>query len=335
MSGLQSLLRTRISSKGGPLHISDQGVIQGPIERFFTMNILGVIVGLSTAASWSACALFFTSASKRIGVMSMNHYRTLFGTILLFIANFTITGSILPHATSSQAYILIASGVIGVVVCDYFLFSSYIDIGPRLGLLIFNANPFITAVMAYALLGEKLSGMAWVGMTVTIAGTVWVLWEENSKGGITTSRHHIRGVFFAILAAAFHAVGYTIAKKVLVGPEAVDALGATLIRVSAALVSFWAIGLAFGKTRKVISDFKNRPAMLSVFGGAITGPFIGIWLSLWALKLLPAGIAATLICTMPVMILPLVIIFNKEKVSWRAAIGAAIAVAGVAILFNA
>jgi drug/metabolite transporter (DMT)-like permease len=299
------------------------------------MSALGVIVGLSTAASWSACALFFTSASKRVGVMSMNHYRTLFGTILLLIAVFAVTGSPIPKASPTQTYLLIASGIIGVVIGDYFLFHSYVDIGPRLGLLIFNINPFLTAIVARTFLGEKLSGMAWIGIFVTVAGTLWVLWEENGSGGITRSRHHVRGVVFAALAALRQAFGYTIAKPALTGVGSMDALPATLIRVGAAVVGFWALGLLTGRTRKVLSDFKNKHAMLQVFGGAVTGPFIGIWLSLLALKLLPTGIAATLICTMPVMILPFVIIFYKEKVSWRAAIGAAIAVAGVAILFNA
>ena len=299
------------------------------------MSVLGVIIGLSTAVSWSACSLFFTSAARRVGVLSMNHYRTLFGTILLLSAYATLHGRIFPDVTSYQATILVVSGVIGVVICDYLIFHSYIDIGPRLGLLIFNTNPFFTALFAYAILGERLSGTAWLGMTVTIAGTVWVLWEENSKGGITRSRHHVRGVIFALLGAVFHAIGYTIVKKVFVGPDAVDALGATLVRVSAAMVCFWAIGLTLGKTKKIVADFKNAPAMLKVFGGSITGPFLGIWLSMWALQLLPAGIAATLISTMPVMILPMVMVVHKERVSWRAALGAAIAVAGVAILFNA
>lgn len=299
------------------------------------MSILGVIVGLSTAVSWSTCALFFTAASKRVGVMSMNHYRTLFGALLLLAAHAAVFGSLLPQAGGTQAGLLTISGLVGVVLGDYFLFNSYVDIGPRLGLLIFNVNPFMTALLGRAFLGERLSATGWFGMVITVGGTLWVLWEEKGNGTITRSRHHARGIAFAVLAALCQAIGFIIAKPAITGDGAIDPLPATLIRVAAAVVGFWAIGFMSGKIPRILADFKNTKAMLQTLGGAVTGPFIGIWLSLVALKLLPAGIAATLISTMPVVILPMVILVNKEKVSWRAAVGAAIAVAGVAILFNA
>ncbi|MBN1282852.1 MAG: DMT family transporter [Proteobacteria bacterium] len=299
------------------------------------MSLLGVIVGLSTAISWSGCALFFTAASKRVGVMSMNHYRTLFGTLLIAAAHAILFGSLVPDATRSQAGTLVASGLVGVVLGDIFLFNSYVDIGPRLGLLIFNINPFVTAFLARGFLGERLSERAWLGMTVTIAGTLWVLWEEKGQGRISRSRHHVRGLAFAALAACCQAVGFVIAKPAITGVGAIDPLSATFIRVSAALVGFFAIGMATGQTAKVIADFRHKKAMLQTLGGAVAGPFIGIWLSLTALKLLPAGVAATLIATMPVVILPMVMVVHKERVSWKATVGAVVAVLGVAILFNA
>ena len=49
------------------------------------MNPVGIAAALATAVSWAACAMFFTSASRRIGSFSMNNWRVLFGTALLFI----------------------------------------------------------------------------------------------------------------------------------------------------------------------------------------------------------------------------------------------------------
>lgn len=297
------------------------------------MNPVGIAAALATAVSWAACAMFFTSASRRIGSFSMNNWRVLFGTALLFFIHAAATGRALPEATSNQWSILLISGAVGVFVGDLFLFQSYLDIGPRLGLLIFNANPLFTATIAWPLLGERLGPVAWLGMAVTVGGTLWVLSEENPDGG-GRPRYHTRGIIFALLAALCQSIGYVIAKPAITGEGGLDPLAASLIRVGAAVILFWGTALLRGQMPRVARDFKNRAAMLLLLGGAVTGPVVGIWLSLTALKLIPAGIAATLMATMPVVILPFVVLFYRERVSWRAAVGAAVAIAGVAILVN-
>lgn len=298
------------------------------------MNPVGIAAALATAFSWAACAMFFTSASRRIGSFSMNNWRVLFGAALLFAIHACLSGELFPSATARQWTLLLASGMVGVFVGDLFLFQSYLDIGPRQGLLIFNANPFFTAMIAWPVLGERLGALAWLGMAVTVGGTLWVLSEENPEGG-GRPLHHGRGIAFALLAALCQSIGFVIAKPAITGADGLDPLAASLIRVGAAVGGFWIASLVRGELPRVIGDFRNRAAMLYLLGGAITGPVVGIWLSLTALKLIPAGIAATLMATMPVVILPFVIFFYGERVSWRAAVGAAVAIAGVAILVNA
>jgi drug/metabolite transporter (DMT)-like permease len=63
------------------------------------------------------------------------------------------------------------------------------------------------------------------------------------------------------------------------------------------------------------------------------GPFAGVSLSLIAVQLTETGVAATIMSTTPVLIIPVVILTGQERVSARAAIGAIIAVAGVAMLW--
>jgi drug/metabolite transporter (DMT)-like permease len=51
-----------------------------------------------------------------------------------------------------------------------------------------------------------------------------------------------------------------------------------------------------------------------------------------SLALCSSGVAITLINTAPVMFLPFAVFLYKEKISPRAAIGAVVSVAGVALL---
>jgi drug/metabolite transporter (DMT)-like permease len=68
--------------------------------------------------------------------------------------------------------------------------------------------------------------------------------------------------------------------------------------------------------------------------GALVGPAVGVWLSMISIKHAPIGIASTLMALMPVTILPMTAIIHKERITYRAALGAVVACLGAAILFN-
>jgi drug/metabolite transporter (DMT)-like permease len=69
-------------------------------------------------------------------------------------------------------------------------------------------------------------------------------------------------------------------------------------------------------------------------GGAICGPFLGIWLSLVSVKLIETGVAATLMGTAPIWVIPWVWILYGEKTSLRGLLGTIIAIGGIALLFQ-
>ena len=62
------------------------------------------------------------------------------------------------------------------------------------------------------------------------------------------------------------------------------------------------------------------------------GPVLGVWMSLVAVRALDAGVASTLMGLSPVLVLPIARIVDRERIGWRAAIGAAVAVGGVILL---
>ena len=64
-----------------------------------------------------------------------------------------------------------------------------------------------------------------------------------------------------------------------------------------------------------------------------TGTYLGIWLQQVSLKFTEAGIAQTLFSTSPIFVLPMVVLLG-ERISFRAALGAFIALAGVGLLFG-
>ena len=89
-----------------------------------------------------------------------------------------------------------------------------------------------------------------------------------------------------------------------------------------------------GRFTKPLEIFsKDRKAFRFTILGSLLGPYLGVTFSLIAISLTGVAIVATIIALVPIIMLPMVWIFFREKLSWRAVIGACVAVAGVGILF--
>ncbi|MFW5653449.1 MAG: EamA family transporter [Planctomycetota bacterium] len=72
--------------------------------------------------------------------------------------------------------------------------------------------------------------------------------------------------------------------------------------------------------------------MFTLFG-TVTGPYLGMWMSLVAFDNAPLGIAQTLLSLTPIFILPVSVLVHREKLTPRAVLGAVIAVIGLSLFF--
>ena len=67
--------------------------------------------------------------------------------------------------------------------------------------------------------------------------------------------------------------------------------------------------------------------LLLTIVGALLGPFLGVVGSIVSIQHTSVGIAATLMATTPILMLPLLRSILKERIKWRAYVGAFVAVA--------
>ncbi len=299
------------------------------------MIYAGELAALLTAFLWSFTTLFFTSAGRLIGSLWVNRIRIPMAMILLGTLYFITSGHLWPSGVSPESFLyLAASGVIGLTLGDSFLFKALVIMGPRRTLVVFATWPIFASIAAWITLGETLGIVALTGIVLTIAGVIWVTAErqyETNKVKYAESGSNRLGIGLAILAAAGQAIGLVLAKAGM-GND-ISPLPATLIRMVAAAVAVWILAFFKKDIKNIATVFKNRKALALTLGGAVCGPFLGVWMSLTAVKYTATGIASAIMSTVPILVIPLVIIFYKEKVTLRAIIGAVIAVAGVIILF--
>ena len=132
-------------------------------------------------------------------------------------------------------------------------------------------------------------------------------------------------------SALGNALGLVISKRGLVGDF--PSLSAALIRMVVAAGVIWLLTLAQGQVGATWPALRDKKVRLFIAGGALTGPFIGVWLSMVAVQRTHVGIASTLMALSPIIIIPLVHWVFHEKITPRAVADTVIALAGATIIF--
>jgi drug/metabolite transporter (DMT)-like permease len=294
------------------------------------MPFIGEFSALLTAVLWSFTSIAFSHAAEKIGSIQLNMNRLLLAALFLLLT--IIVFNISYHLSSNQVINLSVSGIIGLVIGDSFLFKAFRQIGARLSMLLMAFAPGLSAIMGYFFLAESISFLGVMGMIVTLLGIILVVSERN-KSTETKYKMSAIGFFNGFLAAAGQAGGLIFAKLAFDQGD-INGFVATFIRIISSVIIFLPALLIFRMYRNPIKTYKkNSKALLSTLGGTVFGPYLGITFSMIAVANTNVGIAATLMSTMPVLMLPLVKYIYKDKLSWRAVMGAFLTVAGVAILF--
>jgi drug/metabolite transporter (DMT)-like permease len=301
------------------------------------VHYTGEIAALLTAVFWTVTSLAFESAGKKVGSLAVNLIRLIFAFVFLSLFQKFTRGMFFPSDASPVQWIWLSlSGFIGFVIGDLFLFQAYVVIGARISQLIMSLTPPITAFISWMVLGEVLTPMNWLGMMITMAGISMVVLKREKQGENgngrkrLTTAYSFQGILLAVGGALGQAAGLVLSKK---GMGSYDAFASSQIRVLTGIAGFAIIFLVTNRWHQIFKAFKNRPAMRRITIGSIFGPFLGVSFSLLAVQHTQAGIAATIMAIVPVLIIPPAVIFFKEKLNWKEITGAIIAVAGVMLFF--
>ena len=303
------------------------------------MAYFGEISALLTAVFWTVTSMAFESAGKKVGSLAVNLIRLVIA-FFIFAAYTQVTrGMWFPFDAGFERWLwLILSGLIGFVIGDLLLFQAFVVVGARISMLIMAMTPPFTAFISYLVLGEVLSLMNWLGMVITLTGISMVILtrESESLNGNKRMRRRLRsayswqGIFLALGGALGQAAGLVLSKK---GMGDYDAFAASQIRVLTGVVGFSILLFFLKRQDRVWKALKNTSAMKRITLGSFFGPFLGVSFSLLAVQHTKAGIAATIMAIVPVLIIPPTIILFKEKITRKEILGAVITVLGVAVFF--
>lgn len=257
---------------------------------------MGVIAGLVAALAWTLASSLWRGLSTSLTALELNGLKNAIACVLLLPVLL-----FLPWTNESQALLwLFISGGIGISLGDSFYLAALRRLGTRRTLTLESLAPLIAALGGLVVMGETITGQAWLGAAMVSLSVVIVARQSPPDG--TRDRAHNEqwhGIAFGLLAVLCGVSGAAVSRSVLISTEltawqsaATRLLGGLLL-----LMPWLRIRTLFPKPRP---KQRRWPKVLLA---TLLGTNLGLVLQQVVLKQLPLGIGITVLSTAPVMAL--------------------------------
>ena len=284
----------------------------------------------------------FTDAARRWGSVALNHFRLVIALVVLTLLCVTIgklSFTYLFTGPSMAQYLYVgASGVLGLVVGDYFGFYAMAILGARVSSIFNTIAPIATLAFGFLLLNEDISFIGIVGILLSIAGVIWFLMGgKASEDSPPVLKHGTvrKGIIFGVLAGLCQGFHLVISKKGFNDTSyALSPLHATWIRILAATVVYYVFTISRGRLKKdvIVIVREGKDIMGKVIFATIWGLILSIVLVMWSVTLCKAAVVQTIISLIPIVVVPMSFVLYKEKLTFKTMVAALVSVSGVFIL---
>ncbi|CAM3784851.1 O-acetylserine/cysteine export protein [Vibrio aerogenes CECT 7868] len=284
---------------------------------------------LAAAFLWAVSSLLSVIPARHLGSFSYSRWRMGCTFIMLsFMA--LITGgwaTVQLHDLMPMAL----SGLIGIFIGDTALFACFNRMGPRQAGLLFSCHAVFSAILGFFIFGETMTIHELLGALLVFCGVVIAIFfrKSNPRELETVHGNIWVGILLGLLAALCQALGGILAKPVM--QSSTDPVAASAIRMIAAFAAHGILCLTGTHIAKSV-----LPITFRIFGITLLNAFlamaVGMTLIMYALQDGNVGMVALLSSTTPIMLLPALWLYTKQRPSRFAWFGAMIAVIGTAIL---
>jgi drug/metabolite transporter (DMT)-like permease len=269
---------------------------------------IGLILAASAALCWSTSGLFVRGISADL--MTMLFWRGLFSGSAVFALFFFIERgrsiAVLRTLGWPALGVALLSAMSMIAGISALRFTTVAD-----AMVIYATVPFVTAALAYVVIGEKPSRSTLIGSTVALIGVGVMLWGAKMGGSLL-------GQFFAVLMTLGMAGFSTIMRKHRDVPM-----------LPAMAASAWICSLACVWFAAPLSISTHDLLLCAAFG--IVQNASGLALYTFASKRIPAA-EATLLAALEVPFTPLwVFVFLGETPSIQTLVGGGIVLAALSI----
>jgi drug/metabolite transporter (DMT)-like permease len=288
-------------------------------------------LALISAFLWASASLLSVIPARHLGTFAFSRWR------MACVSFMLITMGVLSGGfytlTLSDIGMMAVSGLIGIFVGDTSLYACMNRIGPRRASLLFATHAAFSAIFGIWLFKEHLSVQGWVGAALVVTGVmVAVAFSGNTPKKLEFSHGALWvSILLGVIAALCQSLGTIIAKPVMMAGA--DPIAASSVRMLVALIAHLGLRLAQVPFSRALS-----PITLKVFGiiclNGLLAMVLGMTIFMFALRHGNVTLVAILSSTSPVMLLPILWIFTRQRPSLGSWLGACLVFCGTALVLS-
>ncbi|MES0873574.1 DMT family transporter [Sinimarinibacterium thermocellulolyticum] len=288
---------------------------------------LGELYATGCAFAWAIAVILFKKSGEHLPPFALNLVKTAMVLPLFALTILVVEGPALPAIPRADLGVIVLSGVLGIAAGDTLYFRGLNAIGAsRMAVAQALYSPFVI-LLSMVWLGERLSAWQFAGVGLVLSGIVLVTWRAEREA--VDARALRIGVAWAVFSVFLMALGVVIAKPML---EQHSFLWVVTLRVAAGFLGMFAIAVGRRQLAALWRAYRGVTHWPAIVAGGITGTYLSMMMWLAGYKYTQASIAAVLNELAAVFILPLAVIFLREPVRARQAVGVLLALAGVALV---
>lgn len=241
---------------------------------------------------------------------------------LCLLASGILLGRPLPRGVRSWCLILVVG--LGANTLGFLgMFHAAQFVSPGLATVIYNVQPLLAAILAYAFLGEQLKTFGKVGLVAGFGGIIAIAWPGLASG---IASGYTLGIAYISLAAAGEAVGNVALKRL---PDEIDAIMATGLQL---LLGAAPLAVLSMLTEDVSSLTWSTNFLLVLVVLSVLGTSLPYWLWFAALKQVELSRANAFRFLTPLFGLVIGAAFFDERLGLVQIAGAALIVMGIVVV---
>jgi len=288
--------------------------------------LAGELACLGAALTWAVAVLLFRRPITIYGARAVNLAKNALAAVLLGLTLLVAgRGAELLAVPPAALGLLVASAIAGLTVGDTALFTAVRRLGAHRSLLLQTLVPVFTALLAYAVAGERPAALQLAGGAVVVAGVALVVWPRQTAAA--AGGFDLPGTSLGALGALGQAAGIVLAKSAM---AQVAILPASFLRMSAGSLGLVIVLAAAGRLGGVARTLSRRTHLARVVPPSLLGTYVSFLLMMAGIAWAPAAVAAVLLGTTPIFSLFLEAWLERRPITAAGLAGTLVAVAGVA-----